>query len=136
MCVCVCVLYSFISVIVNKFLWYVNLASGFESWRGNFKVISCKMLNKIVFYTSLLICFFFFQVGQCGNQIGSEFWPLVLKEYGLYDSRKNWNGSMDSFLYSEQGAFSDDGIENLKARVYMSIALSVLILVYLLFRFF
>ncbi|XP_022919824.1 tubulin epsilon chain-like [Onthophagus taurus] len=23
------------------------------------------------------------QVGQCGNQIGSEFWPLVLQEYGI-----------------------------------------------------
>lgn len=24
-----------------------------------------------------------FLVGQCGNQIGSAFWPLVLHEYGI-----------------------------------------------------
>ena len=25
----------------------------------------------------------FIAVGQCGNQIGNEFWPLVLQEYGI-----------------------------------------------------
>lgn len=31
-------------------------------------------------------CFFIFfniLVGQCGNQIGSAFWPLALHEYGI-----------------------------------------------------
>lgn len=25
-------------------------------------------------------------MGQCGNQIGSEFWPLALNEYGIQSS--------------------------------------------------
>lgn len=28
-------------------------------------------------------------MGQCGNQIGSEFWPLALKEYGIQETSHN-----------------------------------------------
>lgn len=31
----------------------------------------------------LLSLFFNISVGQCGNQIGSAFWPLALHEYGI-----------------------------------------------------
>ncbi|XP_033213460.1 tubulin epsilon chain-like isoform X1 [Belonocnema kinseyi] len=31
------------------------------------------------------------QVGQCGNQIGSAFWPLVLHEYGIRTSESDIN---------------------------------------------
>ncbi|XP_034934239.1 tubulin epsilon chain-like isoform X2 [Chelonus insularis] len=31
------------------------------------------------------------QVGQCGNQIGSTFWPLVLREYGILKSNETFN---------------------------------------------
>lgn len=33
----------------------------------------------------------FLPVGQCGNQIGSAFWPLALHEYGIQTTTANVN---------------------------------------------
>lgn len=37
---------------------------------------------------------FLFVVGQCGNQIGSAFWPLVLEEHGITSNIKNISTDM------------------------------------------
>ncbi|KAK3915072.1 Tubulin epsilon chain [Frankliniella fusca] len=47
------------------------------------------------------------QVGQCGNQIGSAFWPLALQEHGIATSkpisqqqRSRYNDAFHSFFWS------------------------------------
>lgn len=51
-------------------------------------------------------------VGQCGNQIGSAFWPLLLEEYGILSSSTNsslnasfkLDKSFNSFFNCPEGA--------------------------------
>lgn len=51
-------------------------------------------------------------VGQCGNQIGSDFWPLLLEEYGILSSSTNsslnasfkLDKSFNSFFNCPEGA--------------------------------
>ncbi|XP_014254771.1 tubulin epsilon chain-like [Cimex lectularius] len=40
------------------------------------------------------------QVGQCGNQIGHAFWPMILQEHGMYDSNRTWRRNQDEALHS------------------------------------
>lgn len=44
----------------------------------NVQIIKCEL--NYPFYS---LFFFNISVGQCGNQIGSAFWPLALHEYGI-----------------------------------------------------
>jgi len=49
---------------------------------NNFAKCELKVdLKKKLFF--LFSLFFNISVGQCGNQIGSAFWPLTLHEYGI-----------------------------------------------------
>lgn len=41
-------------------------------------------------------------MGQCGNQIGSAFWPLVLEEYGLKNASKTPHKYANCFFHSEK----------------------------------
>lgn len=41
-----------------------------------------KSNNIIIFFFYIFLCEYVL-VGQCGNQIGSAFWPLALHEYGI-----------------------------------------------------
>lgn len=53
------------------------------------------------------IKYFIIIVGQCGNQIGSAFWPLVLQEYGipLQSSNTNTNARNNYEFGSSFGGF-------------------------------
>lgn len=77
--------------------------------------------------------FVFILVGQCGNQIGGAFWPLVLQEYGINDipgiksnkkSRNiNIHQSFSTFFHVPDGklddvsSFIDLKLSKVKARV-------------------
>ncbi|XP_075216962.1 tubulin epsilon chain-like isoform X3 [Lycorma delicatula] len=68
------------------------------------------------------------QVGQCGNQIGSTFWPLVLKEHGIstdikINQKSVLSDALPSFFYcpsdvpqSGYSSISDLKKANVKAR--------------------
>ncbi|RZF47511.1 hypothetical protein LSTR_LSTR016964 [Laodelphax striatellus] len=67
------------------------------------------------------------QVGQCGNQIGSVFWPLALKEHGfgnenkIHQKKSIASNSLHSFFYcpskiSEYSTINDLKRGNVKAR--------------------
>lgn len=43
------------------------------------------------------------QVGQCGNQIGSRFWDMVLQEHATYSRRRVWDDAMSTFFVNYQG---------------------------------
>ena len=47
------------------------------------------------------------QVGQCGNQIGREFWTLALKEHALYASDGCFDESMSSFFRNVDSRYDD-----------------------------
>jgi tubulin epsilon len=38
------------------------------------------------------------QIGQCGNQIGTKFWELALKEFGQYQKTDLYTESLSSFF--------------------------------------
>ncbi len=40
------------------------------------------------------------QVGQCGNQIGSRFWDVILKEHAEYNPDGVFNEPLSSFFYN------------------------------------
>ncbi|KAI5192535.1 tubulin gamma [Nematocida minor] len=67
------------------------------------------------------------QVGQCGNQIGSEFWEKVCKEHGLSNSgevlQQRSNDRKDAFFYeSYDGRYFPRGILiDLEPRVISSV---------------
>lgn len=79
-----------------------------------------------------LLCF---QVGQCGNQIGSAFWPLALQEHGITTSkpvaqhqRSRYNDAFHSFFSSPHdvsGASykSINDLESAKVKARVSIFL-------------
>lgn len=66
-------------------------------------------------------------MGQCGNQIGSALWPLILQEYGIgYDRivKQGLHPSFNSFFYIPEGSnfdniknFNDIKKSKVKARV-------------------
>ena len=64
---------------------------------------------------------FFIAVGQCGNQIGGSFWPLVLQEHGIKIQKENSKTqtscrssqeklleAFHSFFWSPHGIWADD----------------------------
>ncbi|KAJ3125550.1 Tubulin epsilon chain [Nowakowskiella sp. JEL0407] len=62
------------------------------------------------------------QVGQCGNQIGSRFWDLVLQEHAKYNTKANYNDSISTFFRNVDSKGStitpseNQRLVNLKAR--------------------
>ena len=74
------------------------------------------------------------QVGQCGNQIGSAFWDLLLQEHAKHSKKAVFEESMSSFFKncdSNSGkilktrSFTDpQPIQDLKARVPIIIQLN------------
>lgn len=62
--------------------------SQFISLQGIYRInFSTKCIVKIMYYIYLHL----FSVGQCGNQIGSAFWPLALHEYGVQTTNTGMN---------------------------------------------
>lgn len=58
-------------------------------------------------------------MGQCGNQIGSAFWPMALQEYGLSNPVKLSNhNSINSFFHIENNA-SKSPKNKIKARAIL-----------------
>jgi tubulin epsilon len=59
------------------------------------------------------------QVGQCGNQIGSRFWELLLEEHAKYNPEGSYDDALSSFFRNtDRGASLAPGtpIRELKAR--------------------
>ena len=59
------------------------------------------------------------QVGQCGNQIGSKFWNLLLQEHSKYNSKGIYDQALSSFFRNtDKGSTLPTGtpIKFLKAR--------------------
>jgi tubulin epsilon len=46
------------------------------------------------------------QVGQCGNQIGLNFWELALKEFASYNKGKVYNESLSSLFMNYDNKYS------------------------------
>ena len=81
-------------------------------------------------------------MGQCGNQIGSAFWPLILEEHGIISTGKHISADMrhklkeafHSFFWippSSSGNFQslhDLRKEKVKARVILSIIIIIIIM--------
>lgn len=84
------------------------------------------------------------QVGQCGNQIGSAFWPLILHEYGIgtkingvnqlkiqKNHRKNADDLSDafnSFFYVPESATKDLSFKKISDLVEAQVKARVLII--------
>lgn len=59
------------------------------------------------------------QVGQCGNQIGSRFWELLLEEHAKYNPSGIYDDALSSFFRNTDGGASlgvGTAISHLKAR--------------------
>ena len=50
------------------------------------------------------------QVGQCGNQIGLNFWELALKEFAAYNKGKIYNESLSSLFMNYDNKYSTQQI--------------------------
>lgn len=69
------------------------------------------------------------QVGQCGNQIGRQFWSTALAEHAKYNKHGKFDESMSSFFRNVDSRYEDpidlpfnqgkNEICNLKARAIL-----------------
>lgn len=59
--------------------------SQFITIQGVYLVTSCFRQLRFIHLFTLI------SVGQCGNQIGSTFWPLALHEYGIQTTNTGMN---------------------------------------------
>ena len=47
------------------------------------------------------------QIGQCGNQVGSRFWDLALREHAQQNRRGRFDDSMSSFFRNVDTRYED-----------------------------
>lgn len=68
-------------------IYRIMSRSNYVSFKNRLTIVFLSNLIIIVIY----IFFLHISVGQCGNQIGSAFWPLVLHEYGIQTTSSEIN---------------------------------------------